>query len=215
MISSLCVSPWVALLLFVLFPSLGMFNSATSWSLQPKLLLTFTSPASSSLFASMRSMRMSLCVACVRKLWPGQKPCRLLLPCWVVPSADTGMEKALPKHLVSSHGSAPLCELSHYNSVIPRFHVVWAGTWRSYMRAGSVQPENQAEKRKLRGSNSILHKKTQSREGWDGVSLRMLIDHKLQEGKFWSDRTKNISPCERSKNGTGNQKSCGVSMLEM
>lgn len=49
----------VVIWFFALFPPLRILNAASSWSLQPRLLLSFTSLTGSFLFLSMRSRRVS------------------------------------------------------------------------------------------------------------------------------------------------------------
>lgn len=292
------------MLLFIFFPTLRILNSPTSWSLQPRLPPAFTSPTSSSLYASMRSIRVPLyvdsSVTWVGKLWPVQS--RNLLDWYcpaVYPPADIGVVKALqeartceceacssclkkasctsscsgglyqtptthhlcwsacsswpisfqlthhsslgraprasaalhvqsnssssafwpafPKKSVSSHGSTQLWELTHHVSGIPSSRVVWPGTRPQAIRGitrklGLFSLENRLRREGSGGLTASDTKKGQ-RESWAGLSLRIPIDQKLQEEEFWSDITKNISPCECSKTGTGDQKGCGVSML--
>ena len=93
----------IVLLHFALLPSLRILDFTISWSLQPRLFLTFTAPTSSSLFVSIRSstapaligslvncvMRLSMhCRNFLDGLNPAvlslqQIPGRLITPTWV------------------------------------------------------------------------------------------------------------------------------------
>ena len=90
---------WVVIQLFALFLHLGILNSTMSWSLQPRLPLTFTSLTSSSFFVRIGSSRAcALCgslITCVRRwsLMHFQKLHGLLVSCCVVPPVDTGVAK--------------------------------------------------------------------------------------------------------------------------